>query len=99
MMMTKEHLNQFKETVKNHILEYIIAGLSQSSKGQPKPRNLYEKNLGFGEPDDNLVMEAEAKNEDKKAQGNPGKQSEKVFSFKKQAATTQISIKDPNAEA
>lgn len=30
-MMTKEQLNEFKDSVKNHILEYIIAGLQQSS--------------------------------------------------------------------
>lgn len=60
-MMTKEQLNEFKDSVKNHILEYIIAGLQQSSQGAAKPRNLYEKNLGFGEPANSLVMEPSSK--------------------------------------
>ena len=83
--MTKEQLNQFKDTVKNHILEYIIAGLQQSSQGQAKPRNLYEKNLGFGEPNNSLVMEPAAKKEDKKAETNInyiGRHTKKFFSFK-----------------
>ncbi len=101
-MMTKEQLNEFKDSVKNHILEYIIAGLQQSSQGAAKPRNLYEKNLGFGEPANSLVMEPSSKKQDKKAETNInyiGRHTKNFFSFKQQSTTSQISIKDPNAEA
>lgn len=101
-MMNKEQLNEFKESVKNHILEYIIAGLQQSSHESAKNRNLYEKDLGFGEPANSLVQEPTAKNGDKKAETNInyiGRHTKNFFSFKQQSTTSMISIKDPNAEA
>jgi hypothetical protein len=48
--MTKEQLNNFKEIVKNHILENVILGIQGGITDRPAPKHLYDKNLGFGEP-------------------------------------------------
>jgi hypothetical protein len=100
--MTKDQLNNFKDIVKNHILENIILGIQGGLQERAAPKHLYDKNLGFGEPPVAPVIDEKKEADKKKAESNisyMGRHTKTFFSFKTQGLDSQISIKDPNAEA
>ena len=100
--MTKDQLNNFKDIVKNHILENIILGIQGGLQERAAPKHLYDKNLGFGEPPATPVIDEKKEADKKKAESiisYMGRHTKNFFSFKTQGLDSQISIKDPNAEA
>jgi hypothetical protein len=106
-LFTNEQLNSFKDIVKNHVLENIILGIQNGMSEKPAPRNLYDKDLGFGQPSGAIPKVEEGKKDggaatNKAAESNisyAARHTKSFFSFKTQAVASQISIKDPNAEA
>lgn len=102
-LFTAEQLSSFKEIVQNHILANIILGIQGGIQEKPAPRHLYDKELGFGAPSENFLGEDPTKKPNKKAPESQinymGRHTKSFFSFMTQAVASQISIKDPNAEA
>ena len=101
-MIPQEHLEAFKETIKNNVLENIVLGFQNTIKEIEKPKNLYDKNLGFGEAPANMVIDADPLNKRNNKTSiwrYIGRNLLEFFSFRRQAVSAQISPKDPNAEA
>jgi hypothetical protein len=47
-VFSKDQLANFKEIIKNHVLENILLGIQGGLVEKGAPKHLYDKNLGFG---------------------------------------------------
>jgi hypothetical protein len=59
-IVTKDQVEKFKSLVKNNILDNVIQAF-QSIETRPQYRNLYDRDLGFGQapPDTHLGLESQ----------------------------------------
>ncbi|CDW74551.1 phosphatidylinositol-4-phosphate 5-kinase [Stylonychia lemnae] len=100
-IVTKEQIENFRIIIRENILESIVCGF-QAIQDRPKPKYLYDKQLGYGEAPIDTHMGLETQMEKKeKVTGIRYiiKHIKEFFAFNRQGAGAQISPKDPNAEA
>lgn len=100
-IVSKDQLENFRLIIKNNILETLVKGF-QSLQEKPKSKNLYDKELGFGEAPLNTHLGLETQQEKKaKVTGLNYiiKHIKEFFAFNRQGVGATISPKDPNAEA
>ena len=87
--------------IKNNILDAISKGI-QSIAEKPKSKNLYDRQLGFGEAPLNTHLGLETQQEKKAKVSGMNyivKHIVEFFAFNRQGVGATISPKDPNAEA
>eukprot|EP00347_Sterkiella_histriomuscorum_P012367 403368858 len=100
-IVTKDQLESFRMIIKENILESIIRGF-QSLQSKQKSKNLYDKELGYGEApiDTHLGLETQLQKKEKISGTNYiVKHIKEFLAFNRQGVGAQISPKDPNAEA